>query len=474
VRAHNPATGLAAVAVAPADKATAAQRAGRAGRERAGHCFRLCTPEDFARLLPERAVPEAQRSDLSSLVLRLKALGVDDVAGFAWPAPPPPEALVRALETLRALGALGEEAELTIPLGARMAALLPLPPMVSRFLLAACEQGQGAEEAVVVTALLAAGSGGGGGGGDGGGGAGGASELTGGGVWSAPSSSSPSSAAYQRELERRVRLFGAAEGDLVALLNAFLAWKGRGGGFGGGGGSGDDAVARQRRQRAAAWASKRGLNVGALVAADRTAAALRRAVRRMGFFGRSNGGGNGNGADDGRAPLPSAEGDVDPLLRAVASGFFMNAAVYERTEYVDPLLDAVHGKGGQSQQQQGQRRGGGEGGGGGGSGGGGPREVHVYRLLRDPLRGVAGASGPRLRIHPSSVLARASPPPPCVVFCSAAQVSSGGVGGARARGGGQQQQQGDGVWADMSGVTAVEARWLAEAAPHVFRRRAVG
>jgi ATP-dependent RNA helicase DDX35 len=502
VRAHNPASGLTALVVAPVDAATAAQRAGRAGRERAGHCFRLCTQPDFARLLPSRPVPEAQRSDLSALVLRLKALGVDDLVSFAWPAPPPPEALARALETLAALGALGEEGgegegggsrsissapRLTVPLGARMACLLPLlPPMASRFLLAACERGDGAEEAVVVAALLLAGSGAT----ENGGGAASSSsslELTGGGVWAFGSS--------QREWERRARLFGAAEGDLVALLNAFSAWRRKGGGGARGGGAAAQQQ-HQRRQRAAAWASRHGLNVGALVAADRIAAALRRAVRRMGFFPVAAEGGRvasasasaSAAASASYTPLPSASvpGDAEPLLRALAAGYFLNAAVFERTEYVDPLLDAVAGRrGGDGGGGVGGGPGGsgGPGGGGGGIGGSststsGPREVHVYRLLRDPLGGGGGGGGPRLRIHPSSVLARASPPPPCVLFCSAAVVATGGGGGGgggggrgKGGGGGGSAASGAVVWADMTGVTAVDARWLADAAPHVFRRR---
>lgn len=48
--AYNPLTGLASLLVAPVSRASAAQRAGRAGRIRSGHCFRLCTEEDFQQL----------------------------------------------------------------------------------------------------------------------------------------------------------------------------------------------------------------------------------------------------------------------------------------------------------------------------------------------------------------------------------------------------------------------------------------
>ena len=61
---------------------------GRAGREGPGKCFRLYTEEAFWGL-EEATVPEIKRSNLASVVLQLKALGVDDVAGFDFLDPPP-------------------------------------------------------------------------------------------------------------------------------------------------------------------------------------------------------------------------------------------------------------------------------------------------------------------------------------------------------------------------------------------------
>lgn len=64
-RCYNPLLGLESLLIAPASKASAAQRAGRAGRVRPGHCFRLCTAENYQALMPAASVPEVQRSDLS-------------------------------------------------------------------------------------------------------------------------------------------------------------------------------------------------------------------------------------------------------------------------------------------------------------------------------------------------------------------------------------------------------------------------
>ena len=61
---------------------------GRAGREGPGKCFRLYTEDSFWGL-EDVSVPEIKRSNLASVVLQLKALGVEDVVGFDFLDPPP-------------------------------------------------------------------------------------------------------------------------------------------------------------------------------------------------------------------------------------------------------------------------------------------------------------------------------------------------------------------------------------------------
>jgi HrpA-like RNA helicase len=57
-------------------KSSAMQRAGRAGREGHGYCFRLYTEDAFNSMVPS-AEPEVLRSSLTSVYLQLKVIGQD-------------------------------------------------------------------------------------------------------------------------------------------------------------------------------------------------------------------------------------------------------------------------------------------------------------------------------------------------------------------------------------------------------------
>lgn len=135
LRAYNPTTGIETLTATPVSKASATQRAGRAGRTKPGKCYRLHT-EQAHQSMPEATVPEIQRSNLAPAVLQLKALGIDNVVRFDFITPPPAELVIRALELLYSLGALDEYAKLTRPLGARMAELA-VEPMMAKVLLSA-------------------------------------------------------------------------------------------------------------------------------------------------------------------------------------------------------------------------------------------------------------------------------------------------------------------------------------------------
>ncbi|KAJ5945865.1 Pre-mRNA-splicing factor ATP-dependent RNA helicase PRP43 [Penicillium verhagenii] len=134
---YNPRIRVESLLVSPISKASAQQRAGRAGRTRPGKCFRLYTEEAFKKELIESTYPEILRSNLSSTVLELKKLGVDDLVHFDLMDPPAPETLMRALEELNYLACLDDDGELT-QLG-RLASNFPLDPALAVMLISSPE-----------------------------------------------------------------------------------------------------------------------------------------------------------------------------------------------------------------------------------------------------------------------------------------------------------------------------------------------
>lgn len=75
-KVYNPRIRVESLLVSPISKASAQQRAGRAGRTRPGKCFRLYTEKDFMQELEEQTHPEILRSNLSNTVLELVKLGI--------------------------------------------------------------------------------------------------------------------------------------------------------------------------------------------------------------------------------------------------------------------------------------------------------------------------------------------------------------------------------------------------------------
>lgn len=148
---YNARTGMESLVVVPISKASANQRAGRAGRVAAGKCFRLYTAWAYKHELEENTVPEIQRVNLGNVVLLLKSLGINDLIHFDFLDPPPHETLALALEQLYALGALNHMGELT-KLGRRMAEF-PVDPMMAKMLLAS-EKYKCSEEIVTIAAML--------------------------------------------------------------------------------------------------------------------------------------------------------------------------------------------------------------------------------------------------------------------------------------------------------------------------------
>ena len=66
--AYNPRTGVSSLVVTPISKASAQQRAGRAGRTAPGKAFRLYTAWSFQNELEDNTIPEIQRTNLGKVV----------------------------------------------------------------------------------------------------------------------------------------------------------------------------------------------------------------------------------------------------------------------------------------------------------------------------------------------------------------------------------------------------------------------
>ncbi|HST57886.1 MAG TPA: ATP-dependent helicase HrpB, partial [Longimicrobium sp.] len=136
----SPRTGMTRLETVTVSRASAVQRAGRAGRVAPGVCWRMWPEHAQAGLVPH-GTPEILDADLAPLALELAAWGVADPAELAWLDPPPPAAFAQARELLAELGAL-DRAGAATPHGRRMSAL-PLHPRLAHMILRAKEMGLG-------------------------------------------------------------------------------------------------------------------------------------------------------------------------------------------------------------------------------------------------------------------------------------------------------------------------------------------
>lgn len=150
VARFDPARGVDQLDLEPVSRASADQRAGRAGRTAPGVCVRLWTPAGH-QTRPARETPEIHRVDLSEALLSLRALGVRDLNDLAFPDPPAEPVLRRTEGFLRAIGALDPRGEVT-PTGRQMLDY-PAHPRVARMMLEAEARGVHREAALLAGIL---------------------------------------------------------------------------------------------------------------------------------------------------------------------------------------------------------------------------------------------------------------------------------------------------------------------------------
>ncbi|KAM5444037.1 DEAH-box ATP-dependent RNA helicase prp43 [Microsporum ferrugineum] len=229
-KVYNPRIRVESLLVSPISKASAQQRAGRAGRTRPGKCFRLYTETAFKKELIEQTYPEILRSNLASTVLDLKKLGIDDLVHFDLMDPPAPETLMRALEELNYLACLDDEGNLTA-LG-RLASEFPLDPALAVMLISSPEF-YCSNEILSITSLLSVPQ-----------------------IFVRP-------VAQRKRADEMKNLFSHPDGDHLTLLNAYHAFKG------------PEAQANPRQ-----WCHDHFLSLRALQSADNVRLQLQRIMER--------------------------------------------------------------------------------------------------------------------------------------------------------------------------------------------------
>jgi len=155
--AYEPASGLTRLATVRVSRASADQRAGRAGRTEPGVAIRLWRAEQTA-ALPAFTSPEILAADLSGLLLDCAAFGVADPASLAFLDPPPAPALNEARNLLRTLDAIDADGRLTD--SGQAMRRLALPVRLAHMVAEAARNGHERDAALLAVLLTERGLGG--------------------------------------------------------------------------------------------------------------------------------------------------------------------------------------------------------------------------------------------------------------------------------------------------------------------------
>jgi len=131
-------------------QASANQRKGRCGRMADGVCIRLYAESDF-QSRPEFTDPEIMRTNLASVILRMKHLRLGDIEKFPFLDAPEPRAINEGVKLLIELDALNHSRLLTD--SGRKMAMLPADPKYARMLITASTQNCLRELLIIVSAL---------------------------------------------------------------------------------------------------------------------------------------------------------------------------------------------------------------------------------------------------------------------------------------------------------------------------------
>ncbi|XP_074274644.1 putative pre-mRNA-splicing factor ATP-dependent RNA helicase DEAH2 isoform X2 [Silene latifolia] len=281
-KVYNPRVRVESLLVSPISKASAHQRAGRAGRTQPGKCFRLYTEKSFHNDLQPQTYPEILRSNLANTVLTLKKLGIDDLVHFDFMDPPAPETLMRALEVLNYLGALDDEGNLT-KLGTIMSEF-PLDPQMAKMLVVSPEFNC-SNEILKISAML-----------------------------SVPNCFVRPREAQKAADEAKAR-FGHIDGDHLTLLNVYHAFEEKS----------KSAFKEKKEDSVSNWCYENFINFRAMKSAENVRRQLADIMRRCNLKCCSN---------------DFSSRDYYPNIRkAMLAGYFMQVAHLERTGHYLTVKD---------------------------------------------------------------------------------------------------------------------------------------
>lgn len=149
VPCFDPRAGMTSLETLRLSKASATQRAGRAGRQASGWCYRAWTEATQSRL-SEYSPPEIQQADLVPLALELVLWGSADPFELRWIDPPSKAHLAQAYDILQQLGALDAHKRVTVQ--GRELAGLGLHPRLAHLIV--CARAWGADHLGAVLAVL--------------------------------------------------------------------------------------------------------------------------------------------------------------------------------------------------------------------------------------------------------------------------------------------------------------------------------
>eukprot|EP00127_Corallochytrium_limacisporum_P004508 Clim_evm8s166 gene=Clim_evmTU8s166 len=125
-------TGMSEFVVDWISRASAQQRAGRAGRTGPGRCYRMYSTALYANVMNDFAEPEITQMPIDGLVLQMKGMNIHNIVNFPFPSAPSHASLENSLTTLKSLGALNVDDEIT-PLG-QIIGRFPISPRYGKMI----------------------------------------------------------------------------------------------------------------------------------------------------------------------------------------------------------------------------------------------------------------------------------------------------------------------------------------------------